>query len=227
MSPRPPITRFTSRVVVLPADNVDTDRIIPARFLKTTTRAGLGRQVFHDLRYRPDGSPNPDFPLNRPDAAGAEVLVAGENFGCGSSREHAVWALQDAGFRAVVSVRFADIFRANALTNGLIPIEVSPQVAAGLMASGAGTRDQKRGTSGKTLTVDLAAGTLAVGQREIATFSLPPFSRYCLLNGMDELDFLVSAGDDIAAYEGRGSPRVAIPSTLSPLPEGRGDPGAP
>lgn len=197
MSPRVPITRFTSRYVILQGDNVDTDQIIPARFLKTTQRTGLGPHAFHDWRNTRDGLPKPDFPLNRPEAAGAEILVGGNNFGCGSSREHAVWALLDAGFRAVVSTRFADIFRANALANGLLPIEVKPVVHGELLES-----------AGK-LTVDLSSGTLARGQNVLATFSIPPFSRHCLLNGIDELDFLLSAATDIDAFERGHPPRVS------------------
>src|ERR687884_482882 len=129
-----PFRHLRSHTVVLPQDNVDTDQIIPARFLTTTERTGLGPHAFQDWRYRSDGTPDPEFPLNRPDAAGALVLVAGRNFGCGSSREHAVWALMDAGFRAVVSSDFADIFRGNALGNGLLPIEVDAATLAALMA---------------------------------------------------------------------------------------------
>jgi 3-isopropylmalate/(R)-2-methylmalate dehydratase small subunit len=195
VSRRAPITRFTSRCVVLPGDNVDTDRIIPARFLKTTTRTGLGLHAFNDLRYRSDGSPVPDFPLNRPGAAGAEILVAGENFGCGSSREHAVWALQDAGFRAVISVRFADIFRANALANGLVPVEL-PRAAVDLLTVG-----RSDGQTVAELTVDLASQAVTLSDGSEFSFTLPPFSRYCLLNGMDEMDFLVNAESDIDSYE--------------------------
>jgi 3-isopropylmalate/(R)-2-methylmalate dehydratase small subunit len=151
----------------------------------------------------------PEFPLNGPQAAGAQILVAGENFGCGSSREHAVWALQDAGFRAVVSVRFADIFRANALANGLLPIEVSAAVVTGLAGGAAETRDERPETSAAELVVDLEAGTLARGREVIATFSVPPFSRYCLLNGIDELEFLMGAGPEIDVFERDYTPRVS------------------
>lgn len=209
MSPRAPITRFTSRYVVLPGDNVDTDQIIPARFLKTTQRTGLGPHAFHDWRYQPDGLPKPEFPLNRPEAAGAEILVTGSNFGCGSSREHAVWALQDAGFRAVVSTRFADIFRANALANGLIPVEVGPPVVAKLIESAGAPDTGHRTPDTAELTVDLATQTLLSGTEVLAAFSLSPFSRHCLLNGIDELDFILSAAADIDAFERGHAPRVS------------------
>jgi 3-isopropylmalate/(R)-2-methylmalate dehydratase small subunit len=216
MSPRAPITRFTSRYVVLRRPNIDTDQIIPARFLKTTQRTGLGPHAFHDWRYRADGSPDPEFALNRPGAAGAEILVAGENFGCGSSREHAVWALQGAGFRAVVSVKFGDIFRGNALANGLVPIEV-PQTILDMLTGQAGsdgrTVGRSDGRSRSELTVDLANQSLILPDGTATPFALPPFSRHCLINGVDELDFLMSAGPDIGEFERGQSPRV---STLAP-----------
>ena len=186
--------KFASRYVTLPRENVDTDQIIPARFLTTTDRVGLGPHAFHDWRYLPDGSPNPDFVLNREEAIGAQVLVAGHNFGCGSSREHAVWALAGAGFRAVVSSGFADIFRGNALGNGLLPIEVSPTVLATLTASRSGDAQ---------VVVDLEAKTLTLPGGEAIPFAVPPFSRYTLLNDTDEMSFLLDAGLDIDAYERR------------------------
>jgi 3-isopropylmalate/(R)-2-methylmalate dehydratase small subunit len=184
--------KFSSTYVVLPNENVDTDQIIPARFLTTTDRIGLGPNAFNDWRYLPDGSPNPDFVLNRPESQGAEVLVAGHNFGCGSSREHAVWALAGAGFRAVVSSTFADIFRGNALGNGMLPIQVSPEVLAKLMAS--------HSPSAK-VTVALETSTLTLPDGETVTFPVPPFSKYCLLNGIDEMGFLLGTADDAANYE--------------------------
>jgi 3-isopropylmalate/(R)-2-methylmalate dehydratase small subunit len=195
--------KFSSRYVVLPTENVDTDQIIPARFLTTTSRAGLGPNAFNDWRYLPDGSPNPDFVLNKPESQGAEVLVAGHNFGCGSSREHAVWALAGAGFRAVVSSTFADIFRGNALGNGMLPIQVSPDVLAKLMASH---------TPEARVTVNLEASTLTLPDGETVTFPVPPFSKYCLLNGIDEMGFLLKTSDDAAQYE------AAHRSTFSTLP---------
>jgi 3-isopropylmalate/(R)-2-methylmalate dehydratase small subunit len=184
--------KFSSTYVVLPNENVDTDQIIPARFLTTTDRVGLGPNAFNDWRYLADGSPNPDFVLNKPESRGAEVLVAGHNFGCGSSREHAVWALAGAGFRAVVSSTFADIFRGNALGNGMLPIQVSPEVLAKLMASHTPTT---------RVTVDLETSTLTLPDGEAVTFPVPPFSKYCLLNGIDEMGFLLKTADDAAKYE--------------------------
>jgi len=186
--------KFASSYVTLPRENVDTDQIIPARFLTTTDRLGLGPHAFHDWRYLPDGSPNPDFVLNREDSIGAQVLVAGHNFGCGSSREHAVWALAAAGFRAVVSSAFADIFRGNALGNGLLPIEVSPTVLAMLMACA---------SPDARVVVDLEAQTLTLPTGEAISFPVPPFSRYTLLNDTDEMSFLLDASPDIDAYERR------------------------
>jgi 3-isopropylmalate/(R)-2-methylmalate dehydratase small subunit len=183
---------FSATYVVLPTENVDTDQIIPARFLTTTDREGLGPNAFNDWRYLADGSPNPDFVLNKPESQGAEVLVAGHNFGCGSSREHAVWALAGAGFRAVVSSTFADIFRGNALGNGMLPIQVSPEVLAKLMALH---------TPSAQLSVDLVASTLTLPDGERVTFPVPPFSRYCLLNGIDEMGFLLGTSADAAKYE--------------------------
>jgi 3-isopropylmalate/(R)-2-methylmalate dehydratase small subunit len=188
-----PIRTFSSKTVVLPIDNVDTDQIIPARFLKVTAKAGLGKQLFADWRYDGSGAPRPEFVLNRPEAAGAAVLVAGDNFGCGSSREHAPWALHDHGFRAVVSTSFADIFRNNALKNGLLPIVVEPALHARLVAS-----------PGTDVTVSLEATTLTLGDGTAARFPIDPFARFCLLNGMDELDYLRAQEPAIAAFEGRG-----------------------
>ncbi len=184
--------KFESSYVRLPRENVDTDQIIPARFLTTTNRAGLGPNAFHDWRYLSDGSPNPDFVLNRPEANGAEILVAGQNFGCGSSREHAVWALAGSGFRAVISSEFADIFRGNALINGLLPIEVTPQVLGVLMQND--LPDARLG-------VDLEAQTLTLPDGAVLRFAVPAFSRYSMLNDTDEMSFLLGAAPDIAAYE--------------------------
>jgi 3-isopropylmalate/(R)-2-methylmalate dehydratase small subunit len=187
-----PFRKLTAVAAPFDQENVDTDQIIPARFLTTTSRAGLGPNAFNDWRYLADGSPNPDFVLNKPESKGAEVLVAGHNFGCGSSREHAVWALAGAGFRAVVSSTFADIFRGNALGNGLLPIQVSPEVLAKLMASH---------TPSAKVSVDLESSTLTLPDGERVTFPIPPFSKYCLLNGIDEMGFLLGASDDTAKYE--------------------------
>jgi 3-isopropylmalate/(R)-2-methylmalate dehydratase small subunit len=186
------VTTIKSRTVVLPVENVDTDQIIPARFLKATSKVGLGSKLFADWRFAADGAPKSDFVLNQPAAAGAAVLVAGDNFGCGSSREHAVWALAGAGFRAVVSSTFADIFRGNALGNGLLPIQVSPEVLAKLMSSHTPT---------SKVTVDLETSTLTLPSGEKVSFPVPPFSKYCLLNGIDEMGFLLKTADDTAKYE--------------------------
>ena len=188
------VREIRSRTVVLPADNVDTDQIIPARFLVTTSREGLGQGLFADWRWESDGQPKAAFVLNRPEAEGARVLVAGRNFGCGSSREHAVWALQAGGFDAVVSPAFADIFRGNALKNGLVPVQVDEATHARLVAS-----------PGADVTVDVASGILSFGALQ-APFPLEPFARYCLVNGTDELAFLLSREREIAAYEAAAGP---------------------
>jgi 3-isopropylmalate/(R)-2-methylmalate dehydratase small subunit len=185
-----PLKTIVSRTVVLPIDNVDTDQIIPARFLKGTTKAGLGEKLFSDWRYDAAGSRKPDFILNRPEAGGAQVLVAGDNFGCGSSREHAPWALCDYGFRAVVSTSIADIFRNNALKNGLLPIVVEPALHRRLLAE-----------PGATVTISLEDRTIALGDGTKASFPVDAFARYCLLNGVDELAFLLSAEPEIARFE--------------------------
>ena len=184
------VRAFTARTVVLPVDNIDTDQIIPARFLKGTSRSGLGRSLFADWRYDAQGRPRPEFVLNRPEAEGAEVLVAGDNFGCGSSREHAPWALVDAGFRAVISTSIADIFRNNALKNGLLPIVVSPEFHRKALSA-----------PGAPVTVDLDRNTVTLADGATESFEVEPFARYCLLNGVDELEFLLGQGDAIESYE--------------------------
>jgi 3-isopropylmalate/(R)-2-methylmalate dehydratase small subunit len=186
-----PFTTFESPIAVLPQANVDTDQIIPARFLKITTKEGLGLKLFHDWRYRPDGTPQPDFLLNRPEAQGAQVLVAGENFGCGSSREHAPWALADAGFRAVVSTSFADIFHQNALKNAVLPIKIAPEALARLLAAGSGAR----------VKVDLEHQVLTLPDGTKAEFPVDPFRKHCLLLGVDELGYLLQFEQEITAYE--------------------------
>jgi 3-isopropylmalate/(R)-2-methylmalate dehydratase small subunit len=186
------IKTLRSRTVVLPASDVDTDQIIPARFLTTTTRSGLGAHLFADWRYDGDGAPKPDFVLNRPEAQGCAILVAGNNFGCGSSREHAPWALCDYGFRAVVSTQIADIFRANALKNGLLPIIVDQATHGWLLQH-----------PGADLGIDLESSTLTLPDGRAVPFPLEPFARYCLLNGVDELGFLLGREAQIQAYERR------------------------
>ncbi len=185
-----PIRVVKGRTAVLPIANVDTDQIIPARFLKVTTREGLGEGLFTDWRYDKDGNPRPDFVLNDKDASGAAVLVAGDNFGCGSSREHAPWALLDYGFRAVVSTGFADIFRNNSLKNGLLPVVVGAETHRVLMAE-----------PGMEVVIDLEARTLTLANGKAVRFPIDAFARFCLLNGKDELAFLLEQESSIAAYE--------------------------
>ena len=185
-----PIKTFRSRTVVMPSSNIDTDQIIPARFLTTTTRQGLGKQLFSDWRYNADGSAKPDFILNRPEATGCQILVGGRNLGCGSSREHAPWALLDYGFRAVISTEIADIFRNNSLKNGLLPIVVDEATSQWLLAN-----------PGAEVEVDLQATTLRLPNGSETQFPVEAFARFCLLNGVDDLDFLLGKQTEIAAYE--------------------------
>ncbi|MGC2461672.1 MAG: 3-isopropylmalate dehydratase small subunit [Steroidobacteraceae bacterium] len=185
-----PIRQIRSRTAVLPYTNIDTDQIIPARFLRTTTRAGLGQQLFADWRYSADGAIKPEFALNRPETVGCAVLVAGRNFGCGSSREHAPWALLDYGFRAVISTEIADIFRSNSLKNGLLPIEVNELTGQWLLEH-----------PGAEVAIDLDSTTLRLPNGNAVKFPIEGFARYCLLNGVDELGFLISRQREISAYE--------------------------
>jgi 3-isopropylmalate/(R)-2-methylmalate dehydratase small subunit len=185
-----PIRTIESCTVVLPFTNIDTDQIIPARFLTTTTKEGLGHQAFADWRYDAGGTPKPDFVLNTPAAAQCAVLVAGRNFGCGSSREHAPWALLDYGFRAVVSTEIADIFRNNSLKNGLIPVVVDESTHAWLMQN-----------PGAFVKIDLQANTLMLPNGRSVSFPIEAFARYCLLNGVDELGFLLQQAQAITRYE--------------------------
>jgi 3-isopropylmalate/(R)-2-methylmalate dehydratase small subunit len=196
-----PLESVRSRTVVLPAENVDTDQIIPARYLLGTGRDGYGKGLFANWRFDEQGNARPDFVLNRPESAGAEILVAGRNFGCGSSREHAVWALRDYGFKAVVSTAFADIFRGNALKNGLVPVVVDATTHQSLLAH-----------PGQEVTIDIDARTLAASGGASVAFPIEPFARYCLMNGVDELAFLISRGPEIAAFEAKNGP---VPWRLS------------
>lgn len=189
-------TPFSSRFVALSVQDIDTDQIIPARFLKATDKNGMGDALFSDWRYHPDGSPRKDFVLNRQDAAGAQILLAGANFGCGSSREHAVWALTGYGFRAVISTSFADIFRSNAYKNGLLPIAVSSKEQAELFSLAVNAPDS-------VLHVDLAEQTLKLPNGKSISFPIDPFSKNCLLKGIDERDYLLSFIHQIANYENR------------------------
>ncbi len=185
-----PLRRLTSRTVVLPDANIDTDRIIPARFLTTTVREGLGKHAFQDWRYLDDGSPNPDFVLNHPEAQGCRILVAGNNFGCGSSREHAPWALLDAGIQAVLSSEIADIFRNNALKNGLLAIVVDEAEHQWLLAH-----------PGAELTIDVEARHIEHPDGTRFSFQMDPFARHCLLEGVDPMGFLLQHLGAIEAYE--------------------------
>ncbi len=187
------IQQLTSTVVPLTTENIDTDQIIPARFLKATTREGFGENLFRDWRYHADGTPKPDFILNDPTFAG-EILVAGKNFGCGSSREHAAWALADYGFRVVVSSFFADIFKGNALNNGILPIQVEESFLQNIFA-------QVENNHAFRLTVDLPSETLRLESGEYTTFEINPYKKMCLMNGYDDIDYLLSLHDRIEAYE--------------------------
>jgi len=185
-----PLSRIRSTTVVIDSTNVDTDQIIPARFLTTTTKEGLGRQLFADWRYLADGAPNPDFVLNTARAQGCRVLVAGRNFGCGSSREHAPWALLDYGLRAVISTEIADIFRSNSLKNGLLPITVDEATAAWLLQH-----------PGAEVDIDLSTTTLTLPTGAAVRFPLEAFARHCLLHGIDELGYLRGKLADIERFE--------------------------
>jgi 3-isopropylmalate/(R)-2-methylmalate dehydratase small subunit len=185
-----PLKRIRSRTAVLPLANIDTDQIIPARYLRATTRDGFGKNLFADWRYDSSGAPKPDFVLNTPAAQGCSILVAGRNFGCGSSREHAPWALVDYGIRAVISTEFADIFRSNALKNGLVPVLVDDATSEWLLSH-----------PGVEITVDLESSTLVLPDGKRVPFPIEPFARYCLVNGVDELGFLHGQLPQIEAFE--------------------------
>jgi 3-isopropylmalate/(R)-2-methylmalate dehydratase small subunit len=183
-------TAFESKMVVIPLDNIDTDQIIPARFLKTISKIGLGDQLFCDWRYDSDGKPKPDFVLNKPESKTRQALLAGDNFGCGSSREHAPWALTQYGFRAVISTSFADIFKNNSLKNSLLPIVVPPDVHAELLKN-----------PEAPVKIDLAAQTLTLASGRKVEFPVDNFARHCLLEGIDELGYMQQQEPAIAAFE--------------------------
>ena len=185
-----PIRTIESRTAVLPFTNIDTDQIIPARFLTTTTKEGLGKQAFADWRYDASGAPREEFLLNRPEAKDCAILVAGRNFGCGSSREHAPWALLDYGFRAVISTEIADIFRSNSLKNGFLPIVVDEATHAWLLQN-----------PGANVRIDLETNSLTLPTGMTVNFPIERFARYCLLNGTDELGYLLQQSEAIARYE--------------------------
>jgi 3-isopropylmalate/(R)-2-methylmalate dehydratase small subunit len=185
-----PLKTIQSKTVVMPFDDIDTDQIIPARFLTTTTKTGLGEKLFNDWRYQADGSPRPDFVLNTDAAKGARILIGGRNFGCGSSREHAPWALADYGICAVVSTEIADIFRNNSLKNGLIPVLVDSDTHAWLIAN-----------PGVEVTIDIERRSLKLPDGREVAFPIDGFSRYCLLNGLDQMGFLLESETVIKAFE--------------------------
>jgi 3-isopropylmalate/(R)-2-methylmalate dehydratase small subunit len=187
-------TSLSSRVYVLAVDNIDTDQIIPARYLKATEKNGMGEALFADWRYQPDGSLRPDFALNQPELRGAQILLAGDNFGCGSSREHAPWALSGFGLRVIISTSFADIFRSNALKNGLLPVQVGAETHQSLLA-------QLNRNPQAEVTVDLESQTVRLPDGEMARFPIDSFSRTCLLNGLDELGYIQGFSERITAYE--------------------------
>jgi len=189
-----PITTFSGKAVALPIDNVDTDQIIPASYLKITDKSGVADGLFQAWRYLPDGSPNPDFPLNRPEALGATLLVAGHNFGCGSSREHAPWALQGYGFRAVIAPAFADICRNNALKIGLLPVVIDAESYHELLSHLAED-------SHTTLSIDLPNQLLTMPGGRLVSFPIDAFARHCLVHGVDQLGFLQQQEADILTFE--------------------------
>jgi 3-isopropylmalate/(R)-2-methylmalate dehydratase small subunit len=191
-----PIKKITSRVISIPVNDIDTDQIIPARYLKVTDKAGLAEGLFSNWRYLADGSPNPEFALNRPEAKGACILLAGDNFGCGSSREHAPWALVGSGIRAIISTSFADIFRSNALKNGLLTVAVDAQTHQSLL-------DLAVEAPQAEISIDLATQTISLPGGQTAKFPVDAFARSCLMRGVDELDYLRGFQKEIAAFESR------------------------
>ena len=196
-----PIQKFSGTLVALPINDIDTDQIIPARYLKVTDKNGLGSACFSDWRYEADGTPKPEFPLNKAEYKGASVLIGGHNFGCGSSREHAPWALLGAGFKAVVSTYFADIFRNNALKNGLLPIVVDEATQEQLISLA-----QEDPTT--SITVDLAAQMVTLPDGRAVSFPIDGFSKHCLLNGVDQLGYLLGLETESEAYEANHPARV-------------------
>lgn len=202
-----PIKAFSSTVVTIPIENIDTDQIIPARYLKTTNKQGLGEQLFYDWRYDGEGKPKPDFVLNQPDAKNAHILLAGNNFGCGSSREHAPWALQGYGFQAVISTYFADIFKGNALKNGLLPIQVDAETHRQLLSLAQEDPNLQ-------ISVDLEKQAITLPDGRAVKFPIDGFARQCLLQGVDQLGYLVAMDEKINAYESEHAGRV-VTTTVS------------
>jgi len=201
------IQAFTGKVVALPINDIDTDQIIPARYLKVTDKAGLGEACFSDWRYNADGSPKPEFVLNKPEHAVAQIFVGGHNFGCGSSREHAPWALMGAGFKAIISTYFADIFQNNALKNGLLPIVVDDETHKQLISLAEEDPNTQIG-------VDLEAQQIILPDGRKVSFRVDAFSKYCLLQGVDQMGFLINLDSDIVKYEAEYPQRV---NTLEPV----------
>jgi 3-isopropylmalate/(R)-2-methylmalate dehydratase small subunit len=197
-----PIKTFTAKIAALPINDIDTDQIIPARWLKVTDKSGLADGLFYAWRTNADGTPNSDFVLNRPESQGIEVLVAGDNFGCGSSREHAPWALQGYGLKAVISTSFADIFRSNSLKNGFLPIVVDAETQQQLISLA-----QEDPTT--TVTIDLASQTVMLPDGRKVGFPIEAFAKHCLLQGVDQLGFLLAEEDAIRVYEAANPARVA------------------
>ncbi|MCO5178556.1 MAG: 3-isopropylmalate dehydratase small subunit [Candidatus Promineofilum sp.] len=196
-----PFTTLNARVVTIPTDHIDTDQIIPARFLKTISKSGLGKNLFSDWRYDGEGQPNPDFPLNWPANQGAQILLAGDNFGCGSSREHAPWALTDYGIRAVISTSFADIFRNNALKNGLLPVVVDDETHEQLLSLAAEE-------PGLQLSIDLDTQLLILPDGRRISFPIDTFNKVCLLEGLDQLGYLLKNDPAIKAFESSHPSRI-------------------
>lgn len=190
-------TTLTSRIAALPLNDIDTDQIIPARFLKATGKTGLGAHLFAGWRYTGDSAPNADFILNQPESTGAQILLAGHNFGCGSSREHAPWALLDAGIQAIVSSEIADIFRSNAMKNGLLACVIASDAHAQLLAE-----------PGKQVSIDVKTATVSFDGASHA-FPLDPFTQHCLLNGVDQLGFILTHANEIAAFEASTQQKAA------------------
>ncbi len=198
-----PFTTLTGRLVAIPKDHIDTDQIIPARFLKTISKTGLGQNLFADWRYDDEGRPLPDFPLNRPESQGALILLAGDNFGCGSSREHAPWALADFGFRAIISTSFADIFRNNALKNGLLPLIVDDDTHQQLLSLVSEDPTTE-------IAIDLDTQSLLLPDGRRVNFPIDAFSKVCLLEGLDQLGYLLKHGPAVEAFEAAHPQRVNI-----------------
>ncbi len=196
-----PVTTFTAKCAALPQADIDTDQIVPARYLKVTDKDGLRDALFADWRVDKDGQPRPDFVLNRPETAGAEILIGGNNFGCGSSREHAPWALQAAGFKAIISTYFADIFSNNALKNGLLPIKVDEETYYQLVSLCQEEPETR-------VTVDLEKQIVTLPEGQQLKFPIDAFARHCLLNGVDQMGFLMSQSEAIEAYEASHPARV-------------------